>query len=62
MARELKGHPTTQILKISYTSKEELIKKLELKLEELRRNTQITSHNMQFYAGPNGIFCYPRIL
>jgi hypothetical protein len=46
MAREMKGQPTTQILKISYTSKEELIKKLEAKLIELRGDTQITSHEM----------------
>jgi hypothetical protein len=42
MARELKGQPTIQILKISYTSKEELIKKLEIKLEELRGDTHAT--------------------
>jgi hypothetical protein len=38
----MKGQPTTQILKITYTSEEELIKKLEIKLEELRGDTQIT--------------------
>jgi hypothetical protein len=38
----MKGQPTQQILKISYTSKEDLIKKLEMKLEELRGNTPVT--------------------
>jgi hypothetical protein len=36
MARNMKGQPTTQILKISYTTKEELIRKLEEKLKELK--------------------------
>jgi ParB family chromosome partitioning protein len=43
MAREMKGQPTTQILKISYNSKEELIKKLEEKLRELKGDTQQTT-------------------
>jgi ParB family chromosome partitioning protein len=42
IAREIKGQPTTQILKISYASKEELIKKLEEKLKELRGDNQVT--------------------
>jgi len=32
----MKGQPTTNTLKISYTTKEELIKKLEKKLKELK--------------------------
>jgi predicted RNA-binding protein with EMAP domain len=38
VAREMKGQPTIQTLKISYTSKEELIRKLEAKLKELKGN------------------------
>jgi hypothetical protein len=43
MAREMKGQPTQLILKISYASKEELIKKLEIKLEELKGDTLVIS-------------------
>jgi hypothetical protein len=39
MVREMKGQSTTHIFKISYVTKEELIKKLELKLQELRGDT-----------------------
>jgi hypothetical protein len=39
MAREMKGQPATQTLKISYTTKEELIRKLEKKLRELKGNS-----------------------
>jgi hypothetical protein len=46
IAREMKGQPTTQIFKISYTSKEELIQKLEAKLKELRGDSQITYRGM----------------
>ena len=42
LAREMKGQPTTQTIKISYQTKEELIKKLEEKLKELR-GTQVTT-------------------
>jgi hypothetical protein len=38
----MKRKPTNQIFKISYTNKEELIKKLEEKLAELKRDTQVT--------------------
>jgi hypothetical protein len=41
IARKIKGHTTILTLKISYTNKEELIKKLELKLKELKENTQV---------------------
>jgi hypothetical protein len=44
IAREIKGQPTIQILKISYQTKDELIKKLEEKLRELRGGTQVTPH------------------
>jgi hypothetical protein len=37
IARELKGQATIQILRINYQTKEELIKKLEEKLKELKR-------------------------
>jgi hypothetical protein len=39
----MKGQSSTQTLKISYSTKEELIKKLEAKLQELRGDTQVTS-------------------
>jgi hypothetical protein len=39
----MKKQTTTQTLKISYTNREELIKKLEEKLIELRGDTQIPS-------------------
>jgi hypothetical protein len=41
IAREIKGHFTIQKLIISYTTKEELIKKLELILQELKWDTQL---------------------
>jgi hypothetical protein len=44
IAREIKGQPTQQILKIHYSTTEELITKLEEKLQELKGNTHITSH------------------
>jgi hypothetical protein len=36
LARNMKGQPTIQTIKISYTTKEELIRKLEKKLKELK--------------------------
>jgi hypothetical protein len=39
-AKEMKGQSTTRILKISYSTKEELIRKLEVILKELKGDTQ----------------------
>jgi hypothetical protein len=41
IARQMKGQPATQILKISYVTIEELIRKLEEKLNELKENTEV---------------------
>jgi hypothetical protein len=38
----MKGQPATQTFKISYQTKEDLIKKLEEKLKELKGDTQVT--------------------
>jgi hypothetical protein len=46
IAREMKGQPATQILKISYQTREELIQKLEEKLKELKGDTQMIPKKM----------------
>ena len=42
----MKGQTATQTLKISYSTKEELIQKLEEKLKELKGDIQLTDQEM----------------